>query len=164
MATKKELPGDTFTRESIIPLIESEDDLHRLAEKIALAFLSRKPKQAKAALPYIQSYLREIYASSGPLALAAVKRLEPHSRPILDIYLLWSRPVDSSEGLQEPLEDIGTKHDQFARRVSEFFDATLHPPGVPRDCASPESLKSQLSTQFGKAHFAKIIDVVRLKA
>lgn len=112
-------------QEPKISVVTSEEDLHFLVSSIVSELAPRGfPEGASKTL---EAFLQFTFAQSAPQAIGIVERQEGHAKPILDIFLLWSSPVDVlSEKQNQEIEEIGEKHDQLARSLSPVFDSALH--------------------------------------
>lgn len=137
--------------ESQVSVVTSPEDVISLAEQIA-SKVKPNPLSQATLTEALQGFLQAIYDSSGPAAIAAVDRRERYVRPILDIYVLWSSPIQlSSDAQMREMDEVEDKHTQFLGQIEPHRDSFISIVDL-RRYPSPEDLQAELSSQFDSAN------------
>lgn len=121
-----------------------------LAEQVtSKLYLSLAPAAHETFKQSLKHFLQSTYDRPSPGAIAFVdKRVWP-VRPILDVYVLWSRPIELSSDAQE-MRDVAADHAVFSLTTHEDHDTLLNIVD-PRRYPSPEHLRNELIARFGLA-------------
>lgn len=97
----------------------------------------------------LRAFLQSVYDKPNPDGIALLDRRDRPGRPVLDVYVLWSSPIQLPSDAQE-MRDIIDDHAAFVRAIHPFHDSLLNIVD-PRRYPSPEHLHEALSTRWGES-------------
>lgn len=153
-----------FTPDQKPLLVSSPEEIALLSKQITLR-LSLPPLQdnltPETLTLALENLLQSIYDRPSPEILAFVDRRESFVPPILDIYVLWSSPIQLSYHSSE-MEDLLAEHAKFLHHIKPFLNSFLKIVD-PRRYPTPEHLKDYLSNKHHPAASTRILGFVQLQ-
>lgn len=146
-------------QEANVSQITSEDELADLAKHVTSG-LTTNGFSKPAFSQVLRSFLQYIHSRPGPSAVAFVDRRENYVPPILDIYVLWSRPINLSSDAGE-MREVTAEHAESFERFHPSLNSSLKIVD-PRRYPSAEVLCRDLDERAKSAASARVVACARL--
>lgn len=141
--------------ESHIFQIARHEDLAAVVEQVTSGANATK-KINQAELPQgLQSFLGIVFHNPSSGAVAFIDRREHNVPPILDVYVLWSRPIDLFSD-SRMMQEMYSQHAEIFEPFHPIFNSYLHIVD-PRRYPSAEVLSRDLAVRAESAASARVI-------
>lgn len=141
--------------ESDIFQIDHQDDLAYVVEQVTSgANATKKVNQAELSQG-LKSFLDSVFYNPNSGAIAFIDRRENNVPPILDVYVLLSRPIGLFSD-SRMMQEIISQHAEIFEQFHPIFNSYLHIVD-PRRYPSAEVLSRDLAVQAESAASARVI-------
>ena len=144
-----------------IPRLTCLDDATRIAQQTAADFVGSHSESALLVDAALRDFLAAIFTRPEPQAVAFVDRRESSTTPILEIFLLWKKPINlAADGVV--LRQFSAEHGKLAMRLIPTFNSFFHIVD-PRQYPSVQQLEAYLNAVGATGAAFKVLRCVSFR-
>lgn len=116
-----------------------------------------------AVIESVRGLVAGVEAAEESMALGLIYRDEGYVRPVLDVALLWSPPLDSTaDNHPQELATLGDLHERFAEAIDPRFDTFLDLVDL-STCPTVEAFNAALNRWSADAHYGRVLACHRIE-